>query len=337
MLYIEASQINSNGGIVLLDLLLRRIKERNIDAIIYIGYGHVLNGLKYLESKNIRLVRTSLFKTFVRYVSRRNKVLFLCNLPPFRRNLSSIIYIHNLFFAERPKWTNIDSTIGLNLRKYLYYILLKLFMRKVDIVACQTSEMAIRLKNTFGISPLVLPFFEDIKRKVAEKKYDFFYPGSSATHKNNNVLLDAIEKASRHAHFTIALTIGCKNTILQNRIKQINQSAGYEIIHNLGTISHDVVLEVFSQSRALLFPSLKESFGLPLVEALQQGITVIASNLPYTFEVVHNPITFYPYDSSDISDCMLHFLNGEYIDIDQRLMVSNKIDRLIDLLIGKLS
>lgn len=47
-------------------------------------------------------------------------------------------------------------------------------MRKVDIVACQTSEMAIRLKNTFGISPLVLPFFEDIKRKVAEKKYDFF-------------------------------------------------------------------------------------------------------------------------------------------------------------------
>ena len=28
MLYIEASQINSNGGIVLLDLLLRRIKER---------------------------------------------------------------------------------------------------------------------------------------------------------------------------------------------------------------------------------------------------------------------------------------------------------------------
>ena len=38
MLYIEASQINSNGGIVLLDLLLRRIKERNIDAIIYIGY-----------------------------------------------------------------------------------------------------------------------------------------------------------------------------------------------------------------------------------------------------------------------------------------------------------
>lgn len=76
MLYIEASQINSNGGIVLLDLLLRRIKERNIDAIIYIGYGHVLNRLKYLESKNIRLVRTSLFKTFVRYVSRRNKVLF---------------------------------------------------------------------------------------------------------------------------------------------------------------------------------------------------------------------------------------------------------------------
>ena len=53
MLYIEASQINSNGGIVLLDLLLRRIKERNIDAIIYIGYGHVLNRLIWGTERNV--------------------------------------------------------------------------------------------------------------------------------------------------------------------------------------------------------------------------------------------------------------------------------------------
>lgn len=332
MLYIEASQINSNGGIVLLDLLLRKIQPKDISLTVYIGYEHVLNRLKYLESKNIHFVRTSLFKTLIRYVSRRERTLFLCNLPPFRRNLFSIIYIHNLFFAEKPKWTNIDSSIGLNLRKYLYYYWLKYFIRKVDVIACQTSEMAMQLKNTFGVSSSVLPFFEDFEKKNEEKKYDFFYPGSSAAHKNNNILLDAIEKSSQYAHFTVALTIGCKNSTLQNRINQINENAGYEIIHNFGTINHDAVLEIFSQSRALIFPSLKESFGLPLIEALQQKITVISSNMPYTFEVVRNPITFNPYDSSDISNCMLSFLKGEYKDIDQTMVVSNRIDELLDML-----
>ena len=41
MLYIEASQINSNGGIVLLDLLLRRIKEtlipQHFDLTLFIS------------------------------------------------------------------------------------------------------------------------------------------------------------------------------------------------------------------------------------------------------------------------------------------------------------
>jgi len=38
-------------------------------------------------------------------------------------------------------------------------------------------------------------------------------------------------------------------------------------------------------ARALLFPSLAEGFGLPLVEALQSGTPVIASDLPVFREI----------------------------------------------------
>lgn len=334
MIYIEASQINSNGGIVLLELLLQTLKEQNTNVKIYICYEHVLKKLKYLESTNIQFIKTSLFKTFFRYFIRRKNVLYFCNLPPLRHNLSSILYIHNQFFAEKPNWTSKDSSVSLNIRKYIYHKWLKHFMQKVDIVACQTSGMAKQIINTYNVYPLILPFFKKSKEiKNANKKYDFFYPGSVAIHKNNIVLLDAIEIASNRNSFTIALTIEKQNTILQNRIKHINEKAGYEVIHNFGMICHDKVIEIMSLSHALLFPSLKESFGLPLIEALQQNITIISSDLPFTYEVVENPITFNPHDPSDIAAHMIRFLNKEYIDINQRLLVSNKINDLIKILI----
>jgi len=43
-----------------------------------------------------------------------------------------------------------------------------------------------------------------------------------------------------------------------------------------------------SQSRALLFPSLAEGYGLPLVEALRAGVPVIASDQPVFREIAGN-------------------------------------------------
>ncbi len=50
-------------------------------------------------------------------------------------------------------------------------------------------------------------------------------------------------------------------------------------------------------SEALLFPSFAEGFGLPLIEAIQQEITVMASDLPVFREIVGNiPHYFDPLD-----------------------------------------
>ena len=43
--------------------------------------------------------------------------------------------------------------------------------------------------------------------------------------------------------------------------------------------------ELLSGARALLMPSMIEGFGLPLVEALQLGVPVIASDLPVFREI----------------------------------------------------
>jgi glycosyltransferase involved in cell wall biosynthesis len=51
-------------------------------------------------------------------------------------------------------------------------------------------------------------------------------------------------------------------------------------------------------ARALLFPSLAEGFGLPLVEAAALGTPVIASDLPVIREVLGDyPVYLDPVDS----------------------------------------
>jgi glycosyltransferase involved in cell wall biosynthesis len=61
------------------------------------------------------------------------------------------------------------------------------------------------------------------------------------------------------------------------------QLAGHVI--RLGTIGPDVLKWLYQHSRALLFPSLYEGFGLPVLEALSLGCPVVAARLPSVMEI----------------------------------------------------
>jgi glycosyltransferase involved in cell wall biosynthesis len=56
-------------------------------------------------------------------------------------------------------------------------------------------------------------------------------------------------------------------------------------VKELGDCGDEAMRGHLASARALLFPSLAEGYGLPLVEALQVGTPVIASNLPVFREI----------------------------------------------------
>lgn len=51
---LEASNIYSGGGLVLLKLLLTELKEYDIDIQIYLGYDHVINDIKSENYPNLK-------------------------------------------------------------------------------------------------------------------------------------------------------------------------------------------------------------------------------------------------------------------------------------------
>ena len=71
-------------------------------------------------------------------------------------------------------------------------------------------------------------------------------------------------------------------------ITRINSLYDFHPVVNLGKISHDEVFEIYGRSKALLFPSLKESLGLPLIEANQLGLKVLVSKDVYKRQVSYH-------------------------------------------------
>ena len=65
---------------------------------------------------------------------------------------------------------------------------------------------------------------------------------------------------------------------------------------------------LYNCSSLFLYPSLRESFGLPILEAMACGVPVITSNTSSMPEVASNAALFVnPFDHNEIKDAMIRF------------------------------
>jgi glycosyltransferase involved in cell wall biosynthesis len=75
-----------------------------------------------------------------------------------------------------------------------------------------------------------------------------------------------------------------------------------------GFVSDPVVGELYRRADAFLFPSLKEGFGLPILEAYYHGTPLIAARAPAIPEVAGDGALYFdPLDVDSIADTILQF------------------------------
>ena len=333
-LIIEASHISLNSGAFSLLLKFINVLEtQNIISDIYISKKNVSDALNKLNYSNSNIILTNTFKTILRYFSKRESVFYFNNLPPFRSCGRSILYFHNELIL-----TNSVLSTG-SLKFFIYKIWLFLFSEKIDFVACQTENIKNKLEK-LGLNRVnKIPFYHSLSSYRVEKKeikYDFCCITSDAQHKNNESLLKAIEILSSNRTFTFAITIpfDTTNKYLLKKIDYINKKGKRNIVYNLGRLNLNEVRDVYLKSSALVFPSLRESFGLPLIEAVELGLKVLTANKPYSHEVLENPILFNPKNIVDIKTKMDQYLDGKFCNVKQQIKIKNNIQSIINHLIN---
>jgi glycosyltransferase involved in cell wall biosynthesis len=197
----------------------------------------------------------------------------------------------------------------------------------VDEFVVQTPTMKSLLENKInGRVPVrILPFVADpsgyyhkLLHPIAENdwSYDFVYVASGESHKNHDTLIEAWCLLAREGLLpSLCLTLDkIRFPALCDQIEEIKKISAVNII-NLGVLDPSEVLQLYARSHAAIYPSKLESFGLPLIEARQAGLPILASELDYVRDVVDPEQTFDPDSPMSIARAVKRFLGVEVTPI----------------------
>ena len=131
-------------------------------------------------------------------------------------------------------------------------------------------------------------------------------------HKNLNRLLEAysgmLRSLGRDLDLVIAGPIGSVDLhrCLERRLANEGLSTK---VRFLGSVPSEKLLTLYSQAEMLVFPSLEETFGLPLIEAMAAGLPVVASNTSVMPEICEDAACYFdPFDVADITRAMVRVL-----------------------------
>jgi glycosyltransferase involved in cell wall biosynthesis len=133
--------------------------------------------------------------------------------------------------------------------------------------------------------------------------------GSLEPRKN---LLEAIDAhASMSAVDRLTLVIaGPKGWLSDEVERRIGSAQRSGQIRWLGYVPHEDLLQIYSGARLLVYPSLYEGFGLPVLEAMASGVPVVCSNMASLPEVAGTAaLMVEPGDPARLGDAMLRLLH----------------------------
>jgi glycosyltransferase involved in cell wall biosynthesis len=130
--------------------------------------------------------------------------------------------------------------------------------------------------------------------------------GSNAAYKRIDIVADVAENLRRLGLNVELWKVGADTP---KPIVDKLQSAGVPV-KDYGFQRREMMPEIFSRASMLLFPSDREGFGLPVVEAMAVGLPVVASDIPVLREVGQDSVVFVrSRDSTAFAQAVLHLAN----------------------------
>jgi hypothetical protein len=322
ILYAPNSHVGG-GGILLRGLIKNWPKGVAFQGYIDSRASEFLNLEKEANITWIEPTITSRLKAEIslsKVASSNDVVVFFNSLPPlFTFKGRVIVLLQNRNLVEKISLRSFKFKQALRIsieRSWSYF-----FRSRVDeyIVQTESFKRAVtkwykRKDATRDITITVFPFMDSddlLNTSILERpvrQYDFIYVADGLAQKNHLALFNAWEVLAGEDVFpSLAITLPDTEMDLLNKVAEL-QKKGLKII-NLGWLPHSELLLKYEVSGALIFPSLRESFGLPLVEASKLNVPILASELDYVYDVCEPAETFDPTSPRSIGRAVRRFLN----------------------------
>lgn len=345
MLLIDSVYINRSGGKRLLEYLIQYIhfNDNLSEYYFLIDRRFELSGLKDFIHFRYEVVAPSESARSFFYKNTTlqfDSVLCFGNVPPpiVIDNRRVAIYFHNVLLVDSSEYAVSFLALVRNLIKW-NYIKFRNFRSYTWLVQTSIVKSLLLRKLTLPEERVkIIPFFDittfgDASLSDRRNFNNYLYVADSSSQKNHLRLLDAWELFTlAHSDYecTLHLTVPVTdNEPIINRVK-VMQRNGCRVV-NYGVCTVEQVKVLYRNSKYLVFPSLAESFGLPLIEATVSGCKVIASDLAFVKEVIAPSLVFDPLDKVSIFNALVDSKEYDLVK-NSKVLVRNQIDQLLNFM-----
>ncbi len=221
---------------------------------------------------------------------------------PLFTNCRYIVTVHDLIPLRFPRR-------GSPLTTYFRYYIPQVLTQAQHIL-CDSQATAKDITNFYNIpadkiTPVLLAYNpKDFRFLNLPSSNYFLYIGRHDPYKNLPRLIDAFAGLQKHeCELWIAGSPDGRYTpLLQAQVNHLGLS---QRVKFLDYIPYEQLPIIINQAIALVFPSLWEGFGLPVLEAMACGTPVITSNLSSLPEVAGDAaLLVNPYNTGEITEAM---------------------------------
>jgi len=244
-------------------------------------------------------------------------------LQPIRMNTPGVITLHDTMWFDRV-WTQAQGRpIRMLVGKIYFRTLVELSVRracKIIVPSHSTLDDLARFWPNrecdcrviyHGIDKSFTSFAEEsqvnelIQKFGLTKNRFFLHVTNGKPYKNTPRVIDAFIKIAGTSDQNLVI-VGRKSAFTDS-IRRLSAVPGLgERINFLGSVEDEDVVALYRSATALIFPSLFEGFGLPIVEAMACGCPVITSTRGSLAEISGNAsVIVDPENVDEISDAMI--------------------------------
>ena len=276
------------------------------------------------------------------------------NTAPLRCKVPLILTLHDIIFLEARDKTNHSfyQNLGWFYRRLVVPRILKKCKRIITVSEFELNNIVSKLSIPHERMAMIYNGFNEWFKPTTEEDFTyqkyinqsgyFFFLGNTDPKKNTERTLIAYSKYLEKSDVKRQLLMADLDKFFLNDILSRN---GIEHIRNMivmpGYIVNSDLPNIYNNAFAFLYTSLRESFGIPLLEAMACGTPVITSNTSSMPEIGGpHAILVNPEDPDEIAKMMLKlekdddfYRQQEKIGIERAKLFSWKqtAERLLEL------
>ena len=237
-------------------------------------------------------------------------------------DVKTVVMVHDLAYAHFPEQVSffVKKFYQRYQPKYLqkanHILTVSNFVKKDIIVKIKIPTAKIDVVHN-GCSDAFQPmdeiFQKKIQKKYAEEKPYFFYVGAVHPRKNVHRLIQAFDIFKNKTNAPHQLLIAGRFAWQTGEVKSAYENAKHQKeIQFLGFVSDEELPKLMASAFALVYPSMFEGFGLPILEAMNCDVPVITSNVSSMPEVVGDAgILINPNEVNEIEKAMLEIFQNK--------------------------